>query len=79
MNDVLIIGLGLLGSSLAYSLKENGYKVCAYDKDETSLRFGKENGLIDEIVSLESFERYDYIFLCVYPSSILDYVKKIFS
>ena len=79
MNDVLIIGLGLLGSSLAYSLKENGYKVYAYDKDETSLCFGKENGLIDEIVSLESFERYDYIFLCVYPSLVLDYVKKVVS
>ena len=39
MNDVLIIGLGLLGSSLAYSLKANGYHVFAYDKDESSLAF----------------------------------------
>ena len=49
MNDVLIIGLGLLGSSLAYSLKANGYHVFAYDKDESSLAFGKENNLIDGI------------------------------
>ena len=51
MNDVLIIGFGLLGSSLAYSLKANGYHVFAYDKDESSLAFGKENNLIDGICS----------------------------
>ena len=79
MNDVLIIGFGLLGSSLAYSLKANGYHVFAYDKDESSLAFGKENNLIDGIAKLDSFESYSYIFLCVYPSSILEYVKKIAS
>ena len=79
MNDVLIIGFGLLGSSLAHSLKANGYHVFAYDKDESSLAFGKENNLIDGIAKLDSFESYSYIFLCVYPSSILEYVKKIAS
>ena len=79
MNDVLIIGFGLLGSSLAHSLKANGYHVFAYDKDESSLAFGKENNLIDGIAKLDSFESYSYIFLCVYPSLILEYVKRIAS
>ncbi len=47
---ILIIGLGLIGGSLAGSLKEEGYsgKIYAYDLREDRINLAKKNGFIDD-------------------------------
>ena len=46
-NNILIVGLGLMGGSYAKALKRLGFKVEAIDSRPESIRFAEENGLID--------------------------------
>ena len=50
MKNILILGLGLIGGSLAKAIKESGleYKIHAYDPDQLSL----ENALNDKSIDL---------------------------
>ena len=47
---VAILGLGLIGGSLALALKSNGVAqhVVAFDLDQTQLDMGLSSGVIDE-------------------------------
>jgi len=51
---ITIIGTGLIGGSLALSLKKNGYasKIIGVDASEQHLHQAKEIGIIDEMASL---------------------------
>ena len=46
-SNILIVGLGLLGGSYAKALKKKGYKVSAITKDQASVDYALENGIID--------------------------------
>lgn len=73
-NKVSIIGLGLIGGSLAAGLKQRGLArwICAYDSDPRALVAGIEMGVIDE--SAESIKNCtsdsDLVILCVPVLSI---------
>jgi len=57
MKNILILGLGLIGGSLAKALKESGldYRIHAYDPDRLSLENALDDKSIDEQTS--RFER----------------------
>jgi len=68
VNTVAVVGLGLIGGSLARSLRENGFceRLIGYGRREPSLRRGLELGIIDEF-SLELdwvLARADILVLC---------------
>ena len=42
-----IVGLGLIGGSLAKAYKAAGHKVLAFDIDETMLGYAKISGVVD--------------------------------
>ncbi|MBQ5800481.1 MAG: prephenate dehydrogenase/arogenate dehydrogenase family protein, partial [Clostridia bacterium] len=46
--SILIVGLGLLGGSYAMALKRKGYRVSAITKEQSSIEFALNNGIIDE-------------------------------
>jgi prephenate dehydrogenase len=52
---ITIIGLGLIGGSIALSLQENGFadEIFGVDNSEAHQRTALEKGLVNEIVSLE--------------------------
>ena len=70
MKNILILGLGLIGGSLAKAIKESGleYRIHAYDPDQLSL----ENALndksideaIDQIETILQIEDLSLIMLC---------------
>ena len=70
MKSILILGLGLIGGSLAKAIKESGleYRIHAYDPDQLSL----ENALndksideaIDQIETIPQIEDLSLIMLC---------------
>ena len=70
MKSILILGLGLIGGSLAKAIKESGleYRIYAYDPDQLSL----ENALndksideaVDEIETILQIEDLSLIMLC---------------
>ena len=48
VKEILVIGLGLIGSSIAKVSREKGIKVHGFDINEDSLKHALENNIIDE-------------------------------
>ena len=79
---ILIIGLGLIGGSLALSLKREGYKgkIYGFDLNENRVKIAKEMGAIDE--GFTSFDEVpwkdiDLVILATPVKTFLDIAKKI--
>ncbi len=79
---ILIIGLGLIGGSLALSLKREGYKgkIYGFDLNENRVKIAKEMGAIDEgFTSFDDvpWENVDLVILATPVKTFLDIAKKI--
>lgn len=77
--NILIIGLGLMGGSYAIALKKKGYKVEAITKDEKSISYAKENGIIDEGYSYpneEAIKKADLLIFALYPEVFISWIKE---
>ena len=72
-----IIGLGLIGGSIAQGLKKNNHKISAYDKDRSALKYALDKNIIDE--SLENLTDFlknnKLVYLCLYPHDIISFFK----
>ncbi len=68
-----IIGLGLMGGSLALSLKKLDFveKVVGYDHNETHKKDAIELGLVEEIVNFEDIKKCDVIFLAIPVNGVI--------
>ena len=76
MKKIVIVGLGLMGGSLAYSLSNLGYSVYGYDLNEESVKFAYKEGIIkNDISNEEILKNGDYIILCIYPSGVVNFIK----
>ncbi|MBP5564989.1 MAG: prephenate dehydrogenase [Lachnospiraceae bacterium] len=78
--NVLIVGLGLIGGSYARALKRIGCHVSAIDKNEESIKYALENGVIDEGTSdsekgADLVKDADCIILALYPTAAIEWVK----
>jgi prephenate dehydrogenase len=75
--DITIIGVGLIGGSIALSLKEKGFANHIYGvdikKDHSSL--AKELGLVEEIYSLENLPKSDLYIISVPVDSSIEILK----
>ena len=72
--NVLIVGLGLIGGSYARALKRIGCHVSAIDKNEESIKYALENGVIDDGTSNSEkganlVKNADCIILALYPTA----------
>ncbi len=67
---IAVVGLGLIGGSLARALKglEN-VKVLGYDIDESTVLQSKLFGVTDEVLSEKNIGECDYIFIALYPKA----------
>lgn len=76
--NILIVGLGLMGGSYAKGLKRIGYRILAIDKSTESINFALENGIIDEGADYpnpELIKKADSIVFALYPHIFADWVK----
>ena len=75
----LIVGLGLLGGSYARALKRFGFKVNAITKEQSSIDYALQEGIIDE-GSTEVDEKLvgesDFIIFALYHTYLLNGLKK---
>ncbi|MEJ6952172.1 prephenate dehydrogenase [Natronospora cellulosivora (SeqCode)] len=71
--NIGIIGLGLMGGSLALALKDNFDKLKLYglDKDQKNLSYVKKNKIIDKIIDNENISKLDIIFIAVPVRSVV--------
>lgn len=72
---VTIVGLGLIGGSIARSLAGKVSKIYAIDKDKSVLDFAAEQGVIDTAPE-NPLAQSDMVILCIYPNAAVDFVKE---
>jgi prephenate dehydrogenase len=87
--EILIIGLGLIGSSLAKATKNKGLVVHGYDLDQTTLAQAADNKIIDkafesleEINNKELIGKIDLIIVAVSPrvtQSVISSLKSLWN
>ena len=74
----LIVGLGLLGGSYARVLKRFGFKVSAITKEQSSIDYALQEGIIDE-GSTEIDEKIigesDIVIFALYPHVFLEWIE----
>jgi len=81
INNILIVGLGLIGASLCKSLKKKSiYKnIIGYDNDITVLDYASENNIVDHATKdlLNGVEKADLIVICTPVYEINNILKNI--
>lgn len=71
-----IVGLGLIGGSLARALTESGkHEVLGLDRNRSSLLAAKMADAISDELTDENIGECDMIFLAVYPQATVDFVE----
>ena len=73
--NIGIIGLGLIGGTIAKNLRENHY-ISAYDISKESLEYGLEKNIIHQAYYdlKDFFNNNDVIYLCLYPERIINFI-----
>jgi len=74
--NIGIVGLGLIGGSLAKAYQINGHKVFGYDQDEAILSFAQLSGAIEGVFDECSVAGCDAIFIAVNPGDAIAYLEK---
>ena len=76
--NILIVGLGLMGGSYAKGLKRVGYHLMAIDTCKESIQFALTNNIIDEgddFPNPELIKKADVIIFALYPHIFLQWIK----
>lgn len=73
--NIGIIGLGLIGGSLAKAYKRAGFTVYGMDKDKLIIDFAKMAGAVDEEATEEKIKICDVIFLAIQPEQAVKWMN----
>ena len=69
-----ILGLGLIGGSLARAYKLAGHKVLCCDMDQDMLSFAMVAGVVDEKMTDDNISECDLILLAIYPDGCIQWM-----
>ena len=64
-----VVGLGLIGGSMAKAYKQAGHAVYGYDASETVTKFAILSGTLDGALAREEYARCDLLFVATYPEA----------
>ena len=71
-----ILGLGLIGGSLARAYAMAGHRVLAHNRSESTLSFAILAGAVDEPLTHENIGQCDLILLSIYPEACADWLEE---
>jgi len=77
--NILIVGLGLLGGSYAKGLKKLGFYLSAITKEQESVDYALEHGIIDygtTEIEPDVIGKADIVIFSLYPHIFIDWVEK---
>lgn len=77
--NILIVGLGLMGGSYARALKKCGYTVNAITKDQSSIEYALDRGMIDNgavCPDRELIKSAHMIVFALYPKVFVQWIKE---
>lgn len=77
IQEILLVGLGLMGGSYAIALKKKNYRVRAITRTQSSIDYAVDKGIIDE-GSTEVNEGWvkeaDLIIFAIYPQALIEWI-----
>ena len=76
---ILIVGLGLIGGSYAMALTKKGYQVHAITKDQPSIDYAVNKGIISSgttTIDPDLISSSDLVIFALYPQVFIDWVTK---
>ena len=79
MRHIVIIGLGLIGGSMARALRGfEDFDLIGVDVSQPTLRYAIENDIVDvaEADPVKALADGDLVFLCLHPQGILDFMAE---
>ena len=71
-----IVGIGLIGGSMAKAYKEAGHEVYAADTDAAILEMSCIAGVTDGELTADNIGECELILLCVYPGASVEWMEK---
>ncbi len=71
-----VVGLGLIGGSLARAYKDKGHRVLVYDLDTTVSAFAMMAGAADGTLEDDTLGECDLILLAVYPKAAIAWLEE---
>ena len=71
-----ILGLGLIGGSMARAYALAGHTVLAYDKDESTLSFAMLSGAVHGLLEENTIAQCDLILLSIYPGGCAQWLAE---
>lgn len=74
--NVGILGLGLIGGSMARAFAKAGHTVFACEKDESILSFAQLSGAVHGALDERSIGSCDLLLLAIYPDGSASYLEK---
>lgn len=70
-----IVGLGLIGGSLARAYHDAGWRVLAHNRSTSVTAFAEMAGAVDAPLTQENLSECDLLLLAVYPQAAIDYLE----
>ena len=71
-----IVGLGLIGGSLAKAYRAHGARVLAFDTDGAVLSFAQLDGTVDAVLTKENVSECDIVLIAVRPGAAISYLRE---
>ncbi len=71
-----VVGLGLIGGSMAKAYKRQGHAVYGYDASETVTKFAILSGALDGALAREDYARCDLLFIATYPEAAVQFLRE---
>ena len=70
-----IVGLGLIGGSMARAYAKAGHRVLAYNRSRSTLEFARLSGAVSEELTRDDAKDCDLLILSLYPEACVDYLR----
>ena len=74
MEQVGVVGLGLMGASLCKALKAANYPVLGMDIDESTQKYAELTGTVDGMLTQDNIGKCDFLFIALYPGAAVEYL-----
>jgi prephenate dehydrogenase len=70
-----IVGLGLIGGSLAKAYRAADAVVYAFDKDKATLSFAHLDGTVDAVLCEDNISACDIVLVAIRPNAAVEYIR----
>ncbi len=71
-----IVGLGLIGGSLARAYHDAGHRVLAYNRNSSVTEFAQMANAVDEELNEENIAQCELLLLALYPKACIEYMQR---